>query len=80
MTDIKFTLSEDILKRMRKFPEIDWNKIAYTAIEDYIRKLEHLENEKELSELTKLSEEPLSKFLENEADLYTDNDLRLKYQ
>ncbi|MHA1932722.1 MAG: hypothetical protein ACW96X_09300 [Promethearchaeota archaeon] len=37
-------------------------------------------SEKELSELTKLSEELLNKFLENEADLYTDNDLRLKYQ
>jgi len=80
MTDIKFALPEELLRRMKKFPDIDWNKITYIAIEDYIEKLEKLEHEKELAELTNLSEDSLKEFLEDEPDLYTDNDLRLKYQ
>ena len=40
MTDIKFTISKDILKRMKKYPEIDWEKVAKSAIEKYLQKLE----------------------------------------
>ena len=40
MTDIKFTISEEILKRMKKYPEIIWEKIAKSAVEKYLEKLE----------------------------------------
>ena len=40
MTDIKFTIPEDILKRMDKYPEIDWKKVAQSAVKKYLEKLE----------------------------------------
>ncbi|KKL48907.1 hypothetical protein LCGC14_2320810 [marine sediment metagenome] len=40
MTDIKFTISKDILERMEKYPEINWEKIAQGAVEKYLEKLE----------------------------------------
>ncbi|TFG15982.1 MAG: hypothetical protein EU535_00040 [Promethearchaeota archaeon] len=40
MADIKFTISKDIVKRMKKYPEIDWEKVAKSAIEKYLQKLE----------------------------------------
>ena len=40
MTDIRFTISEDILKRMKKYSEINWEKVAKSAVEKYLEKLE----------------------------------------
>jgi len=40
MTDIKFTISDDILERMKKYPEINWEKVAKSAVEKYLEKLE----------------------------------------
>jgi len=40
MTDIKFTISESLLKRMKKYPEINWEKVAQSAVEKYLEKLE----------------------------------------
>ena len=37
---IKFTISDDILERMKKFPEINWEKVAKSAVEKYLEKLE----------------------------------------
>jgi len=40
MTDIKFSISKELLERMKKFPEIDWEKVAHSAVENYHDKLE----------------------------------------
>ncbi|TFG01289.1 MAG: hypothetical protein EU542_07155 [Promethearchaeota archaeon] len=40
MTDIKFTISKDIIERMKKYPEIDWERVAKSAVEKYLEKLE----------------------------------------
>jgi len=40
MTDIKFSLSEDTKNRMKKYPEISWEKVAHDAILNYLEKLE----------------------------------------
>ncbi len=40
MTDIKFTIPEDMLRRMNKYPEIDWKKVARSAVDQYLKKLE----------------------------------------
>ena len=40
MTEIKFTISKDLIKRMKKYPEIDWERIAKSAVEKYLEKLE----------------------------------------
>ncbi len=40
MTDIKFTISKNLLKRMEKYPEIKWEKVAQSAVEKYLEKLE----------------------------------------
>lgn len=40
MTDIKFSIPDDLLKKMKKYPEIDWNSIALSAVENYIENLE----------------------------------------
>jgi len=40
MTDIRFTISDDLLERMKKFPEIKWEKVAQGAVEKYLERLE----------------------------------------
>jgi len=40
MTDIKFSISNDLLERMKKYPEINWEKVAQSAVENYLEKLE----------------------------------------
>ena len=40
MTDIKFTISEDLIERMKKYPEIDWERVAKSSVEKYLEKLE----------------------------------------
>jgi hypothetical protein len=79
MTEIKFSLPEELAKKMKKHPEINWDAIARIVFEKCIENLEIAENEKEIEELTKLSEHSLKEFLEKEPDLYSNNDLKLKY-
>jgi len=40
MTDIKFSISEHLIERMKKYPEIDWERVAKSAVEKYLQKLE----------------------------------------
>ncbi|TFG02987.1 MAG: hypothetical protein EU540_00570 [Promethearchaeota archaeon] len=40
MTDIKFAISEELRERMKKYPEIIWEKVAKSAIEKFLEKLE----------------------------------------
>jgi hypothetical protein len=52
MTDLKFSVPEDLLKRMEKYPEIKWDTIALAAVEKYIEKLEITDKLASNSELT----------------------------
>ena len=36
MTDFSFSVSEQLLKRMKKYPEIKWDTIAQAAVENYL--------------------------------------------
>ncbi|MBA7682057.1 hypothetical protein ES703_90403 [subsurface metagenome] len=76
MTDFSFSVSEELLKRMKKYPEIKWETIVRTAVKNYLEKLENADNNKEIESMIKLSELSLKKFLENEPDLYSDDDLK----
>ena len=40
MTDIKFSISEYLIERMKKYPEINWERVAKSAVENYLQKLE----------------------------------------
>ena len=40
MTDIKFSISEYLIKRMKKYPKINWERVAKSAVEKYLQKLE----------------------------------------
>jgi len=40
MTDFSFFVSEELLKRMKKYPEIKWDTIAQAAVENYLEKLD----------------------------------------
>lgn len=52
MTEITLSISEELLKKMKKHPEIKWNSIAESAIEKYIQKLEIADNITSKSNLT----------------------------
>ncbi|MBA7685228.1 hypothetical protein ES703_93646 [subsurface metagenome] len=52
MTDLTFSVPEDLLKRMEKYPEIKWDTIALAAVEKYIEKLEITDKLASNSELT----------------------------
>jgi len=80
MTDISFSVSEELLKRMKKYPEIKWDTIVQAAVKNYLERLEIADNNKEIESMTKLSELSLKNFLENEPDLYSDDDLKLRYR
>lgn len=77
---MKFSLlPKELEKRLKKYPEIKWDIIVCATLEKYVEKLEATENEKEIEELTKLSEYSLKEFLESEPDLYTEKDLKQRY-
>ena len=76
MTDFSFSVSEELLKRMKKYPEIKWETIVRTAVKNYLEKLENADNNKEIESMIKLSELSLKNLLENEPDLYSDDDLK----
>jgi len=80
MTELKISIPEELAEKIKRYPEINWEKIISIAIESYINNLEVVENEIDIKELTKLSEHSLKEFLEGEPDLYTDEDLKERYQ
>ena len=80
MTDKLFSIPEDLYEKMKKFPQVNWDSIALSALKNYIKMLENKEYNQEINALTKISEHSLKEFLENEPDLYTDEDLKLRYQ
>lgn len=79
MTELKISISEKLANEIKKHPEIKWDDIASDAFEKYIKKLENKRRKKEIEEILKISENSLKNFLENEPDLYTDNDLKKRY-
>lgn len=80
MTELKISLPEEVVKKIEEHPEINWAFIASNAIKKYIKELESHEEPVSTEELHKLSEYSLKEFLENEPDLYTDQDLIKRYQ
>lgn len=40
MTDIKFSVPDYLLKKMEKYPEIEWSSIVLSTVEKYIENLE----------------------------------------
>ncbi len=40
MTDFRFSIPKGLLEKMKKYPEINWEKVAQGAIEQYLEKLE----------------------------------------
>lgn len=79
MTELKISIPKDLSEKMKNHPEVNWDKIIKTAIELFTDKLEISENDINLNELGKLSEISLEKFLNDEPDLYTDEDLWKRY-
>ena len=79
MTELKISLPEELVKKIEEHPEINWTFIASNAIKKYLQELESLEEPISTEELHKLSEYSLKEFLENEPDLYTDQDLIKQY-
>lgn len=79
MTELKISISEKLANEMKKHPEIKWDNIARSAFENYIQILENEKRKEDIKEIMKISEYSLKDFLENEPDLYTDNDLKKRY-
>lgn len=79
MTDRSFSIPEDLYEKMKKYPQVNWESITRSALKNYIKMLENEEYNQEIDALIKISEHSLKEFLENEPDLYTDEDLKLRY-
>ncbi|MFW9970365.1 MAG: hypothetical protein ACFFDF_09210 [Candidatus Odinarchaeota archaeon] len=79
MTELKISLPEELVKKIKEHPEINWAFIVSNAIKKYIKELESHEEPISSEELHKLSEYSLNEFLKNEPDLYTDQDLIKRY-
>ena len=58
---------------------VNRKRINIKVVENYIKNLEIDKNKEEVNEFMKLSEYSLKDFLENEPDLYTDEDLKKRY-
>jgi uncharacterized protein YdeI (YjbR/CyaY-like superfamily) len=80
MTELKISLPEELVRKIEEHPEINWAFIASNAIKKYLKELESHEEPISTEELHKLSEYSLKEFLENEPDLYTDQDLIKRYK
>ncbi len=76
MTEFKISISDDLVKKMDEYPEINWASIASIAIENYLKNFEEPITSKELEALSEYS---LKEFLEKEPDIYTDQDLIKRY-
>ena len=40
MTDIKVSVPDEIFKKMKKYPKIDWGSVALSAVEKYLENLQ----------------------------------------
>jgi len=79
MTELKISITDDLAKKIEKHPEINWSSIASSAIENYLKNLDLYEEPISSEELEELSEYSLREFLENEPDIYKDQDLIKRY-
>ena len=79
MTELKINISDDLEKKMKEHPEINWGSIASNAIEQYLKSLDLYEEPISNEELEELAEHSLKEFLENEPDIYSDQDLIKRY-
>ncbi len=43
MTNITFSVDDDIHKKMKQYPEIKWTEILRQSIADYLKKLEEID-------------------------------------
>ena len=80
MLHFKWQFLTENLWIIKKHPEINWENLISIAIENYINNLEVVGADIDIKELTRLSEHSLKEFLEGEPDLYTDDDLKERYQ
>ena len=80
MTELKINIPDDLEKKMKEHPEINWTSIASKAIENYLKNLDLHEEPITNKELEELAEHSLEEFLESEPDIYTDQDLVKRYQ
>jgi len=80
MTELKISLPNDLVKKMKEHPEINWDSIASGAIEIFLKNLDLQEEPITRKELEELSEYSLKIFLEKEPDIYTDQDLIKRYK
>jgi len=79
MTELKISIPKELAEKIKDHPEVNWNKIIKAAIRHYANHLDISENDIDINELMKLSEHSLEDFLNDETDLYTDEDLRKRY-
>ena len=79
MTELKISIPKELAEKIKDHPEVNWNKIIEAAIKHYADNLDISENDIDINELMKLSEHSLEDFLNDEPDLYTDEDLRKMY-
>lgn len=79
MTELKISISDDLDKKMREHPEINWATIISTTIENYLKNMDLNKEVISNKELDELSEYSLNKFLANEPDIYSDQDLIKRY-
>ena len=79
MTELKISIPKELAEKIKDHPEVNWNNIIKDAIKHYAINLDISENDIDINELMKLSEHSLEDFLNDEPDLYTDEDLRKRY-
>lgn len=79
VTELKISIPKELAKKIKDHPEVNWNKIIKAAIKHYANNLDISKNDIDINELMKLSEHSLEDFLNDEPDLYTDEDLRKRY-
>lgn len=80
MTELKINISDDLEKKMKEHPEINWNSIASRAIEKYLKNIDLNQEPITNKELEELAEHSIKEFLEHEPEIYTDQDLVKRYQ
>ncbi len=80
MIEIKIRISDDLERKMKEHPDIDWASIASKAIKKYLNTLDLDQEVISNRELEELSNHSLKEFLENEPNIYSDQDLIKRYK
>jgi uncharacterized protein (UPF0335 family) len=60
MAEIKLIIPKSLFEKMKEHPEIKWNKVAQSALEKYIEKIEMAEKITSKSKLTQADVEDIS--------------------